>query len=150
MEHRRGSLRIRDNDTCVVEGDVVRTKPLPVGWKLVGDRHYFAHMTYICSGVFYCERWSGEANPKDRTLLFKGELDARESPCMINIEAGEYHNFECLVPGVLHCIFASRDPVTHEVCDTPNDWHPASGLYVPGPLPGLTSRTTRQRTEGEA
>lgn len=141
MEHLVGSLRIRDNDTCRIVDGVMTPTLLPVGWKLIGDKHNFGHMTYIPAGTFDCKRWSGEENPKDRTLLFHKVVTA---PYWFHIEAEEYHDFECIEPGIIHCIFASRDPVTHEVSDAPNMWQAASGLRT-DVLPGLTPCTTARR-----
>ena len=112
-----GSLRIRTNDS--------EKGPLPVGWRLEGHKHLFDHMTYIYAGKFVCSRWSGEDKPADRKLLAHAVVSA---PAWFNIAAGEYHDFECLEPGNLHCIFASRDPATHDVVDHPNDFWQASGL----------------------
>lgn len=127
MEHVIGSLRIRDNDTCTVEADGRITPKLkPVGWKLIGDWHCFDHMTYIPCGKFNCKIWDGPPHSPDRVLLMNEDV---VGPYWFNVAANLYHDFECLESGILHCIFASRDPVTHEVCDTPNDFQHASGLY---------------------
>jgi hypothetical protein len=125
MEHVVGSLRIRDN------GGVH-----PAGWVLIGDRHNFDHMTYVISGKFRCKRYS-----ENRDLLSDIMVTA---PHFFNIAANEYHDFECIETGILHCIFASRDPVNHEVLSYANGWAPASGLRQV-PLPAEHMFTTRQR-----
>ena len=135
MEHAIGSLRIRDN------GGIQKA-----GWELIGDKHLFDHMTYVVSGGFECWRWSSEPRKEDRTLLSHAIVRA---PHWYNIAAGEYHDFKCIEPGILHCIFASRDPIKHEVVDQPNGWAGAAGLFQAHPRDHLLRTSVQRAKDGD-
>lgn len=114
-------LRIRTNDS--------EYGLRPVGWVLDVHKHFFPHTALVIVGAFKCWRWDGEDDPAKRKLL--SHTVARRGDCL-DVLADEYHRFECIEPGIIYCIFASRDPVTHEVVDHQNGFWPASGLQEPG------------------
>lgn len=115
MEFSIGNIFIRDNDS-----------PHKVGWRMDGHTHNFDHATYIVRGKYRCifkKRHISDDGAEGWVTVFDQVV---EGPYWLLIEANAKHDFECIEgPGILHCVYAHRDPQTKEVVQKWNGWYGA-------------------------
>lgn len=124
MERALGNVFIRDPDG-----------PLQTGFVMEGHTHNFDHVTYFPMGTW--EVWRlrllvdkdgiPQKNDKGEDQWIEMDRVIKRPGGYLLIEAGCRHGFKLLEgPGLYHCIFAHRDPQSHEVVQDWNGWYEAT------------------------